>query len=126
MNYSAEIRGLMVEEHKFHVAAETHKKECGRDREYLLFRIERDQVAYQADETRRQAVRIRRSQWLALDQASIPCARAGARREFIEVERQADGFRLVRLTEAGIEALDRASRSKAGASGIAGAGLRVE
>jgi hypothetical protein len=59
-----------------------------------------------------QAVRIRRSQWLALDQASIPCARAGARREFIEVERQADGFRLVRLTEAGIEALDRASRKQ--------------
>jgi hypothetical protein len=55
MNYYTEIRSLMDEEHKLHVAAETHKKECGRDREYLLLRIERDQIAAHEDELRRQA-----------------------------------------------------------------------
>src|SRR5215831_16398195 len=55
MNYSAEIRSLMAEEHKLHDAAEARKQASGRDPEYLLLRIERDQIAYQGDELRRQA-----------------------------------------------------------------------
>src|SRR5215831_10726745 len=55
MNYSAEIRSLMAEEHKLHDAAEARKQASGRDPEYLLLRIESDQIAYQGDELRRQA-----------------------------------------------------------------------
>jgi hypothetical protein len=55
MNYCAEIAGLMAEDYRLHVAAETHKKERGRDREYQMLRIQAKLMAARENELRRQA-----------------------------------------------------------------------
>jgi hypothetical protein len=55
MNYGAEIAGLMAEWHKLRVAAETHKKERGRDREYRLLHIRQHRIFDREEELRRQA-----------------------------------------------------------------------
>ena len=55
MNYCAEIAGLMAEAHKLYVAAEARKEASGRDHEYRLMRMRRDQIVDREYELQRQA-----------------------------------------------------------------------
>ena len=55
MSYCADIRGLMAEANKLHVAAETHRKERGRDQEYRRTWIRQSQIHDRLCDLQRQA-----------------------------------------------------------------------
>jgi hypothetical protein len=55
MSYCADIRDLMAEGNKLHVAAETHRREHGADREYRRMWIRQSQVHDRQRELQRQA-----------------------------------------------------------------------